>query len=148
MQKGSFRSRTASLYWSNDLSRKSIKHAIDLAELAVATPQVIAHRMQRMMAAGHAPTARDRREMRQMGSEKMQAFAESWTAMSLQSMAAQQQMALSMWRAWLSPVTSSSAQRLSRQWQRAALDVASKGLEPVHRRAVANAKRLGKAKGR
>ncbi len=132
----------------SQLKRKSIKHAIDLAELAVAAPQVIGHRMQRMMAAGSAPTAQDRREMQRMGNEKVQAFAESWTAMSLQTVAAQQQMALSLWRAWFSPVTSASAQRLGQQWQRAALGVASKGLEPVHRRAVANARRLGKAKRR
>lgn len=130
------------------MKRRSIKHALNLAELAVAAPQVIGHRMQRMMLAGHAPTEQDRREMRRMGSEKVQAFAESWTAMSLQAAAAQQQMALSLWRAWFSPMTSRSATRLSQQWQRAALDVAGKGLEPVHRRAVANARRIGKAKGR
>ncbi len=130
------------------MKRKAVSHAIDLAELAVAAPQVMAHRMQRMIAAGHAPTEKDHREMRRMGSEKLQAFAESWTAMSLQTAAAQQQMALSLWRAWFTPVTSRSALNLSEQWQRAALDVASKGLAPVHRRAVANAKRLRKSNGR
>ena len=33
-------------------------------------------------------------------------------------------------------------------WQRAALDILGKGIRPVHRRAVANAKRLGRSKAR
>lgn len=127
------------------MSRKSIKHAVKVAELALAAPQVIGHRMQRIMTEGNAPSARGRRELVRMGSEKVQAIAESWMAMSLQAAAAQQQMALSMWRAWLSPVSSRSAQRMAEQWQSAALDVATKGLAPVRRRAVANAKRLGRA---
>lgn len=131
-----------------DVTRRSIKHAFNMAELAFAAPQVISHRMQQMMTDGHAPSEKVRREMQRMGSEKMHAFIESWTAMSLQAAAAQQQLALSMWHAWFSPVTRRSVQRMGRQWQGAALDVASKGLAPVHRRAVANAKRLAKSKRR
>lgn len=108
---------------------------------------------------GTAPSAADRREMQRMGSEKLGAFNESWKAMATQAMTAQFQVASvlmqmasrsSLW--WMSPGTAAlgpsmaEMTRWNDQLQSAALDVASKGLAPVRRRAMANAVRL-KRKG-
>ena len=73
-----------------------------------------------------------------MGAEKVAAFGESWQAMALQMVKVQQQFALSMLRGWKLPTASA--------WQGAALDVLGKGVAPVRRRAVANAKRLQRPK--
>ena len=93
----------------------------------------------------------DQDEFYRMGAEKVAAFGESWTAMSMQAMTAQQQFAgwwLQTWwqmalGGWMNPPTlqrlSSSAQR---RWMNSMLDVAARGMAPVHSRAVANAKRL------
>ena len=117
------------------------------AELAVAVPQVVAHRVTRMALAGSPPSARDRKEFERMQAEKMAAFTESWTAMSLQTLRANQALA----RSWLSALwapllggRAASATAMAEQMQRAALGVLGQGLAPVHRKAVANAKRLGR----
>lgn len=125
-------------------------------ELMMAAPQVVAHRVGRMAFSGLAPTVRDQREFHRMGSEKLSAFQESWMAMGLQGFAVQQQMAqamLSLWIGWLQvaarpagPRALSEAsrvmQRQAASWQDMAVGLAGKGLAPVHRRAVANARRL------
>lgn len=111
------------------------------AELGFAAPQVVAHRVTRMTMSGFSPTARDRKEFRRMGTEKMAAFTESWNAMALETLRANQALTASFWRSiWLpwfgaKPSTASHLQN-------AALGVLGKGIAPVHRRAVANARRL------
>jgi len=96
-------------------------------------PQVIAHRMMQL----------DRKEFHTMGAEKFVAFGQSWNAMVMQSMIENQRLALSMaqsfWFPWLAPRSSAA-----RQLTNAALGIAGAGMAPVHRRAVANAKRLRK----
>jgi len=116
------------------------------ADMAVAVPQVVAHRMTRMALAGAAPSSRDRKEFELMGAEKAAAFTESWQAMVTQAMRAQQELTLSMVRsAWALPLRGlPSAGAVATQWNNAAMGVLSKGMAPVHRRAVANAKRLGR----
>ena len=93
-------------------------------------PQVIAHRALRM----------DGKEFQRMGAEKFLAFGESWNAMFVQAAVENQRLALSaiqaFWFPWL-PRPSAS-----KQLTRAALGIAGAGLAPVHRRAVANARRL------
>jgi hypothetical protein len=120
---------------------------LQAAELAFAAPQVVAHRVARMAGAGLAPGLRDRREFHRMGSEKVAAFAESWMAMTFAGFRAQQDLTLAIMRAW-NPVLGgkASAARLSRAYRSAALAVTDAGLAPIHRRAVANAKRLRYAK--
>jgi hypothetical protein len=104
-----------------------------LGELSVAAPLVVAHRLTRMAAHGHQPNARERREMHRMGAEKVAAFWESWAAMALQAASIQQQ---ALWSLWRAPTLG--------EWQRNATRVLGSGLKPVHRRALANAKRLGR----
>lgn len=118
------------------------------AELALAVPQVVAHRVTRMAIAGPTPSARDQKEFSRMVAEKNAAFGESWNAMAWQAVRANQALALSLfqafWSPWLrrQPATGALAALL----QNAALDVLGKGLAPVHRKAVANATRLGRTK--
>lgn len=130
--------------------RRSRSTAARAAELAFAAPQVVAHRMLRIAAAGSTPTARDRRELQRMVSEKQAAFGEAWLAMAARSMRANQELAFSLafsaWSPWLGGrrATNAWAKRLGRD----NLAVWGEGLSPVHRRAVANAKRLGRPKRR
>ncbi|MCG2576343.1 hypothetical protein LZ012_04970 [Dechloromonas sp. XY25] len=117
-------------------------------ELAIAAPQVVAHRVARMAAAGAMPSVRDRREFERMGAEKVAAFSESMTAMAQQAFRANQTLAASMFRTFWSPWTANSAARLGRDVHEAVLDVLDKGMAPVHGRATANAKRLARSKRR
>jgi aryl-alcohol dehydrogenase-like predicted oxidoreductase len=125
-------------------TRKTPSIARQAAELAVAVPPVIAHRLTRLALAGPAPSARDRKEFQRMGAEKAAAFAESWNAMAQQALETTPTLALSFLRAFWSPARAGTA--ATRQVSRAALGMVQKGLAPVHRRAVANAKRLGRTK--
>lgn len=144
------------------MRRKQTQLAGKTAEMMFAVPQVIAHRTARMLAAGHTPSRRDQREFMRMGSEKVAAANEAWRDMGLQLMQQNQKMALSVMQAWwqgwaalmMAPMTMLSTNRRTRlgpssqQLQRAATQVLSAGLAPVHRRAVANAKRLGRSRRR
>lgn len=134
--------------------RKASRLSAQASELMLAAPQVVAHRLGRMAVAGHKPNARDRREFHRMGAEKLAAFGEAWQAMALQMLKSNQQIAASMMRSWwpasavrggakIAPLTQAAA-----AWQQAALDVLGQGMRPVHRRAVANARRLGRRTGR
>lgn len=126
--------------------RKTLSLIARSAELAVAVPQVVAHRMTRLALAGPAPSARDRQEFLRMGAEKSAAFARSWHAMAMQAALAQQALAGSLLRSLWTVQAPASAASTAARWQEAALDVLGKGLEPVHRKAVANAKRLARTR--
>lgn len=90
--------------------------------------------------------AGDGAEVQRMYSEKVVAAGEAWNAMALQTVLENQKLALSLmqsvWMPWVkqSPV--------SRQLSDAALGVLGKGMAPIRRRAVANARRLGRARRR
>ena len=98
----------------------------------MAVPQVIAHRMARLAFAGASPSARDRREFRRMGAEKVAAFYESWNAMYLALLRANLNLALSPFQVWWSPM----------RGHRTGLSILGHGLAPISRRAAANARRL------
>jgi hypothetical protein len=120
-------------------TRRSKSLAVQTMELGVAVPQVIAHRVARMALVGASPSARDRKELRRMGTEKVAAATEAWTAMALEAFRQ------SLWLPWAFLKRRQSA---SRQLSNAALGIFGKGMAPVRRRAVANAKRLGRIKRR
>ena len=113
------------------------------AELALAVPEVMAHRLTRLWLAGPSPSQRDRDEFYRMGAEKLATFYESWNAMFLEAYRAGLGLAFSPWW-WFSLGTNPSrvAHRVSAQGQRAALSILGRGLGPIQRRATANAKRL------
>ncbi len=131
---------------SKRLTRRSLPIATQLAELSLATPAVMGHRIARMVLAGASPSARDRQEFQGMVSEKTSAFAASWQAMAQQSLRANQALALSCMRLAWQPGSwgGTSARALQTQMVGAAIGVLGKGLAPVHGKAVANAKRLQK----
>ena len=83
-----------------------------------------------------------------MGTEKVTALAEAWNAMGVQAVVENQKLALSylqsFWFPWLRPRSRSASGALSN----AALGILGKGMAPVRRRAVANARRLGRARRR
>jgi len=126
-------------------SRQTRSLMTQWAELAFAVPQVVAHRVTRMAIAGSAPSARDRREFELMSAEKTAAFNESWNAMAVQTMRANQALALSMLRSLWIPGRA-SANAVTTQLQNTALAVLGKGMAPVHRKATANARRLARTK--
>jgi len=124
--------------------RKSL--AAQAFELGLAAPQVVAHRMARMALAGHSLSARDRREFHRMGAEKVSAFGEAWTAMAAQAFVENQKLALSIMQSFWFPWV--PAKSVRRQMNDAALGILGKGMAPIRRRAVANARRLGRARRR
>lgn len=134
-------------------TRRNPKAAASVARqatgIAVAAPQVVAHRLTRMAVAGPNPSARDRREFTRMVTEKQAAFQQSWAAMGLQSMVAGQALMQAWmrmwWMPWSPPLFNGTAlASQAAHWQNALWSVAGKGLAPVHRTAVANARRLAR----
>ena len=117
---------------------------VKATELAVAAPQVVAHRVMRMALAGRSPSARDRREFQRMGTEKMAAFFESWNAMAIHALRANGEVAASFWRSWWAFWSSGKLSHSPSQFHDRAFGILSQGIGPVHRRAVANAKRLSR----
>lgn len=125
--------------------RTSNSLATKTAELAFATPQVMAHRLTRMALAGPTLSERDRKEFHLMGMEKLGAFATAWQQMALASVTSSQTLAIQMWSAWWAPwLGGRRSNQLSRQLQQAAMGVMGKGLAPIHAKATSNARRLGR----
>ena len=133
-------------------SRRPKPAAQKLAELSLAVPQVVGHRVARMAAAGPWPGARDRREFHAMGAEKVAAFGESWTAMLMQLWRSQWSLAVSLSTWWWSPARwvpgawpgpVPGGRQAWQRWAEGPMRALEQGLGPVHRRAVANARRLG-----
>ena len=137
-------------------------------EMMLASAQVIQHRTGRMAVAGAKPSARDRREFALMGQEKIEAGIESAGAMAAQMMALNPLLGtravnnvMAGAAALMSLATSQTAsQAVARhakvvrimaqsagttaQVSAAAARLAQHGLQPIHSRATANAKRLGR----
>ncbi len=113
--------------------------AVKLAELGLAAPQVIAHRLARMALAGPTLSTRDRKEFAGMVSEKQAAVAQAWMGMFSEGVRSQQQFALSL-------LTGATPRQHAARVESAASRIASAGLAPLHRKAVANARRLARTK--
>jgi hypothetical protein len=137
-------------------------------EMMLASAQVIGHRTGRMAAAGSTPNARDRREFALMGQEKIDAAVEAGLAMAAQMMSTHPQIGVQALMRVLTGATATMSLAPSRSAGQAAARqaklvrtmmqsvvaaaqlsesvarVAQRGLKPIHSRATANAKRLGK----
>ena len=146
-----------------------IKLAFRTSEMLWASTQVIASRTSGMIEHGPTPNARDRRELILMGREKVEAAAESATAMGgyllrmnleFAALAMNQSMAVAASMLSLSAsrtprqafrrqarlignAASGSAGTLS-QLSGSAARLAQHGLKPIHSRATKNAKRLAR----
>ena len=120
------------------------------AAIAWTAPQVVAHRLARMALAGPVLSARDRREFSRMGAEKVTAFYESWNAMYAQGWRIQQEMwsasLRAMWLPWQARTISPARQLLALQG--ATSRILEKGMVPVRKRTVANARRLRRTRRR
>lgn len=141
---------------ARSLSGKQIALAAQAGEMMLAVPQVIAHRMGRMMM--RHPGANDRRELHRMGMEKAEAANEAFTGVATQmarsAHGAATTYAQAWGRAWMQiffPWMAPGGRARFPVWgmtpgqmHHAALDVMGKAVAPAHRRAVANAKRLAK----
>jgi len=115
--------------------------------LAFAAPEVIARRMMQMWLAGITPSQRDRAELHRMFAEKIAAFCESWNAMLLEMFRASARIALSsMWSPWTAATSNRGPRRLLAQHRRAMAGIVGAGIAPVRRRAVANVRRLRRAR--
>lgn len=127
-------------------SRRLARQAI---ETSLAAPVVVAHRVARMAAARSPLSARDRTEFTRMGMEKVWAFNQSWAAMWTQMLANQFALMQSVMMTAAAPVAGRrpSATAAQAAWNRAAHRMLSAGLEPVHKTAVANARRLSRRRG-
>ena len=134
----------------------------------LASAQVIHHRTGRMVAAGATPSARDRREFALMAQEKIEAGVESVSAMAAQlmtlnpllgaravkhmisgaaavmSLAASRTTGQAMARHAKLVRTMTQSAATTTRLSGAAARLARRGLIPIHSRATANAKRLGK----
>ncbi|MDC7682035.1 hypothetical protein PQU92_02035 [Asticcacaulis sp. BYS171W] len=142
--------------------------ALKSSEMMTASAEVITHRLTRMANADVIPSLEDQKEFTLMGQEKMEAGTESLMAMGTYWMTLNHEMGAQAFKHMMdigkdmtSLATSTSpGQVLTRQAKLAdsltkgamhAADISGKaaaltdhGLKPVHSRAVANAKRLGK----
>ena len=113
-------------------TRSHLALARRLTEVAFAVPQVLAHRAGSLSAA--QPSAAQRRELSLMVTEKAAAFSEAWIAVATQAMRINM--------AWLlrAPMAPVSAGRVNADM----LSLFNAGLIPLHRTAVANARRLAR----
>ena len=139
-----------------------------IGEMSMASAQVIAHRTRRMAAAGPLPNAHDRQEFILMGREKIEAAAESARAIAahlatmnlkfgarafthmvtgaaaLMSLAASRSVGQSITRQAKLAQTVSQSTITPSELSDSTARLARRGLKPIHARAAANARRLGK----
>ena len=126
--------------------RRAARNTRQAIELALAVPQVVAHRVGRATNAGPFPSLRDRREFQRMGTEKLAAFYESWNSMAIEIARANMRLLCSpLW--WSTPWKAMvPGSRAASMHARTALDILHRGTSPYHRRAVANARRLARVR--
>jgi hypothetical protein len=126
--------------------RKAKSHSRKYMELAGAVPQVIAHRVTRAALAGPIMSERDRKEFQRMVNEKQSAFAQAYWEMALQMFRVSLQLTTTLFRAFVFPFsfTVPSMASAVAQTQHAVGAVLGKGLAPIHRTAISNARRLSK----
>jgi len=128
--------------------RRADALGVQLVELALAVPQVLAYRSASMFRPGAHSSARARKELYLMGAEKVAAFYESWNAMWIEMFALNLEASRTLISLWWSPWVGGkrSMHRASSFAQRAALRTIGSGVRPIHRRAVANARRLRRSR--
>ena len=117
-------------------------------EVTTAVPQIVSHRMNEFLNAGMQPTPETQREFLLMWEEKITAFSESWHAATEQTMKINQQVAETLMQNMFTPwwdiyalnyITPSNLAT-------AAHSILDKGMEPIHKQTISNARRLNKLK--
>jgi hypothetical protein len=131
----------------NRTSPRSSSAARKAAELSLAAPQVIAHRLTRMALAGPVLSSRDRKEFTGMVREKQLAFTQGLVGAWIEVARVNQAMLLSaMTSLWSLQSPLARARASARQMNSGVNTVTDKFLAPVHRKAVSNARRLAKTR--
>lgn len=123
--------------------------AVKLGELGAAVPQVVSHRLARMAMAGPHLSERDKREFTRMVLEKHDAFTQAWTEMLAESLRVHHSLSSALVDSLAAPLSAASreaGQQLVNELANAPLRVVGKGLNPIHKRATMNARRLAKTK--
>lgn len=122
---------------NKDIAEQSI-------ELALAMPPIMLDRLLRMLRLGLQPTSEDLQELNRMWAEKAYATTESCDAMARELIDYQQKILRSASALWATPwmIPAAIAQASMRHAPGAMERMAAKGLEPIHRRVLANAQRL------
>jgi hypothetical protein len=118
-------------------------------ELSIAAPQVVARRMAQMALAGPNPSAKDQKEFKQMSNEKVTAFYQSWSAMWAQMFKSQFAIAQAITASVSTAMMGGrplDASRTINAFTQETNKIISAGMDPVHRTAVSNARRLSRSK--
>ena len=138
------------------------------SEMMLASASVIGHRTRRMAQAGPLPNQRDRREFALMGKEKVEAAVDSAHAIAMHMMSMNRHLGAQAFKQMMAGATAMLSVASSRTVQQSitnqaklmqlmnesamtmstlsgsAARLAHTGLKPIHSRATANARRLGK----
>lgn len=120
---------------------KSLTVASQLSELGGLGPEVIARRLALLATAPIGSSARQRRELARMSSEKIEAAWLAWSAMGLEIARIQCSGLALAWSAWM---PTGALPNWSAWWEQAAPQVAQAGLDPYVRIAKANRARLSR----
>ena len=127
---------------SSSVHRKASTIARHSAELALAVPEVMAHRLTRIYLSGGNPSWRQSAELQRMTSEKIIAFWLAWNGMAAELARAYLRLALLPISSPVSMSWNGLHHSLAAQTAHATAAVVAAGLAPIHRRATANARRL------
>ena len=115
-----------------------------LWEVSATAPMVIGYRLMGMAPPGTPPTARQRRELTRMGQEKMDAWYEGALATGQRMFEANLALTGVFWRQVLAGSLSPGA--FAASFARLGPQLLTDSLGPVHRRVVANNRRLSRAR--
>jgi len=117
--------------------------ATQATELATAVPQVLAYRLAGIPVPVTAPSAHDRGEIRFMGDDMLAVSTECWNTLAMHTLRASQVLALSFMRPYWFPWAAAGPSADSAALPSAVTGMVREGMAPMHRRAAANARRLG-----
>jgi hypothetical protein len=113
-------------------------------EIGVTAPMVIGYRLAGMARTGSGSSARDRREMTRMGQEKVDAWSEGTLAAGRRLFEANMALAGLVWRVtWGGPF---SPVAYAAGLARLGSGLLTDSVTPVHRRVVANNRRLSRSR--
>jgi galactitol-specific phosphotransferase system IIC component len=93
--------------------------------------------------AGALPKGKDLTELHRMGAEKVSVFFESWNAVAMQAFRANQTLTMSLWHwYWHAWITGRLLIWRAPPLRSLALSMLGSAMVPIHRRVMANVKRL------
>jgi len=117
-------------------------------ELSTAVPEIVAHRMNEFLNAGVQPSPETQREFMLMWEEKITAFSESWHAAAQETIKINQQLTESLIHHIFTPWWSISSEHhlTPAKINTATQSILDKSMEPIHKQAISNARRINKLK--